>query len=192
MPPYSWVRSKVPRGSSSSSRSLASVANPVGELGDGFRPELARRAPADAVIDRGVEVRVKRHGMQRRIRHGTVVVVGQNRCGGQGSLRCDERPVVDLQHLPDVGEPGQRVGVPLLDVVHGVLVAQDAVVRQRIGHHGRIEGIVGESAPVTGAFICSGDGGSACSIESSQPSRSAGATLIQVTISAGGLSFHDG
>ena len=29
-------------------------------------------------------------------------------------------------------------------------------------------------------------------MESSQPSRSAGATLIHVTISAGGLSFHDG
>ena len=126
--------------------------NPVGELGDGFRPELTRGAPPDAVIDRGVEVRVERHGMQRRIRHGPVVVLGQNRCGGQGSLRCDERPVVDLQHLPDVGEPGQRVGVPLLDVVHGVLVAQHAVVRQRIGHHGRIERIVREVLP---AQVCS-------------------------------------
>lgn len=29
-------------------------------------------------------------------------------------------------------------------------------------------------------------------MESSQPSRSAGATLIHVTISAGGLSFQDG
>ena len=85
----------------------------------------------------------------------------------------------------------KRVGVPLLDVVHRVFVAQHPVVRQRIGHHGRVERIVREVLEHR-CVHCSGDGGSACRIESSQPSRSAGATLIQVTISAGGLSFHDG
>ena len=118
----------------------------------------------------------------------------QHRRGGQRPLGGDERSVVDLQHLPDVGEARQRVGVPLLQVVHRVLVAQHPVVRQRVGHHRRIERIVRESCIVRRSHRahCSGDGGRAARIESSQPSRSAGATLIQVTISAGGLSFHDG
>ncbi len=38
-------------------------ADPVCEVGYGLRPELARRAATDAVVDRGVEVRVKRHRM---------------------------------------------------------------------------------------------------------------------------------
>ena len=184
----------MPRGKELVESLVGQGADPVGEFGHGFRPELARGAAPDAVINRGVEVRMERHRVQRRVGHRSVVVLGQNRCGGQGALRCDECPVVDLQHLPDVGEPGQRVCVPFVDVVHRVLVAQDTVVRQRIGHHGRIEGSY-ENSCITDSWAgvhCSGDGGSACRIESSQPSRSAGATLIQVTISAGGLSFHDG
>ena len=191
MPPYSWVRSNVPRGNSSSSRSLARVRIRSASVDTDFGRNWTRRAAPDAVVDRRVEVRVKRHRVQRRIGHRPVVVLRQNRCGGQCSLRRHEGAVVDLEHLPDVGEPRQRVGVPLLDVVDRVLVAQHPVVRQRIGHHRRIERIV-RKVLEHWCVHCSGDGGRACRIESSQPSRRAGATLIQVTISAGGLSFHDG
>ena len=165
----------------------------VGQLADaGFpaggrlRPERLTVRTAHAVVDRRVEVRVERQRLQRRIGHRPMIVTGQHGRRRQRALRGDERSVVDRQHIPDVGKSRQREGVPLRQVIDRVVLTQDAVVRQRVGHHRRVERIVGE------IDHCSGDGGSACRIESSQPSRSAGATLIQVTISAGGLSFHDG
>ena len=112
-------------------------ADPIRPRGRGFRPELARGATPDRVVDRGVEVRVERQRVQRRIGDRAVVARRQNRCRGQGSLRGDECSVVDRQHLPDVLEARQRVGVPLVHVVHRMLVAQHPVVRRRIGHHCR-------------------------------------------------------
>ena len=192
MPPYSWVRSNVPRGSSSSSRSLASVRIRSASCGDRFRPERTRGAAPDAVVDRRVEVRVERHRVQRRIGHRPVVALRQNRCGGQRSLRRHEGAVVDLQHLPDVGEPRQRVGVPLRRCsTPGVRrAAPGSTAADRPSPPDRTDRT--RSPAQHWCVHCSGDGGRACRIESSQPSRSAGATLIQVTISAGGLSFHDG
>ncbi len=165
------------------------------EVRDGPWPERARVGAPDLAVQVGVEHGVKRQRVQRRVRDRAAVVLRENRCRWQRALRGDKRAVVDFQHRPDVLEARQREGVPLRHVVHRVVVAQDSVVGQRVRHHRRVEGIIAEAVGDHRVPLlphCNGDGGRACRIESSHPSRKAGATLIQVTISAGGLSFHDG
>ena len=135
MPPYSWVRSKEPCGSSSIEALVGQRADSGFQPGDRPRTQRLGMRATDLGVQIRVEHRVKRQRVQRRIVERPVVVLRQHRRRGQRAFRRDECPVVDFQHLPDVLEAGQREGVPLRHVVHRMLIPQNAVVRQRICHH---------------------------------------------------------